>query len=105
MITVSDDGGRTWRTIWTLDDYLQERGLRFDNAPRANPEDRLHLPYVLRDRTGRIVARGNSRDELETVAYRYLRRQYQCHFCGSLALPTDAEDPGNWPSCPDCKGV
>lgn len=29
----------------------------------------------------------------------------RCGFCGSTEPPTDADDPGNWPACPDCHGV
>ncbi len=28
-----------------------------------------------------------------------------CGFCGCTEPPNDNEDPGNWPACPQCKGV
>jgi hypothetical protein len=55
------------RTTYEL---LYARGWKMESAPRANPSGRLDSPYVLRDRSGRIIARAGTRDALEEIAHR-----------------------------------
>jgi hypothetical protein len=55
---------------------LESKGYRFEPSPRLNPSGLLNEPWRLIDARGRIVRRGDSRDALEEVAYRYWRRRY-----------------------------
>lgn len=52
-------------------DHFKALGCRVEPAARANPDGRLDLPYVLRDKSGRIMLRGESRDDLETKMHKH----------------------------------
>jgi hypothetical protein len=83
----------TPRRNLTVYDDLSAHGYEVENAPRANPGAKLNEPYVLRHvKSGKIVLRGFSRDNLESKLRAFYRglvaaeeaADYARHYGGAL---------------------